>query len=266
MQEYDVTLKQLLRGPAALTMRELAGTAVGKWLDAELPRVQNLRLDLLGETVDGGLVHVELQSGNDPAMPIRMAEYCLGIFRLYGRFPRQVVLYVGEPKLSMTGELRGPDVKFQYRVIDIRTLNGDRLLESEAVGDNIIAILAGLRDDKGAVRKIMGRIAGLAAAEREKALAQLFILAGLRHLGTTVEQESRNMPIETSILEHDVLGPVFLKGRQEGELTLFRRLIESRFGALPRWADEKLATLSTSDIEGLVGRVLDAKSVEELLK
>jgi hypothetical protein len=185
-----------------------------------------------------------------------------------------VVLYVGEPKLSMTGELRGPDVIFQYRVIDIRTLNGDRLLESEAVGDNIIAILAGLRDHKGAVRKIMGRIAGLAPAEREKALAQLFILAGLRHLGETVEQESRNMPIETSILEHDVLGPVFLKGkqegrqegRQEGELTLFRRLIESRFGALPGWADKKLATLSTSEIEGLVGRVLVAKSVEELLK
>jgi len=233
-------------------------------------KCRTCELDLLGETVDGGLVHVELQSGNDPAMPLRMAEYCLGIFRVLGRFPRQVVLYVGEPKLSMNGELRGPDVVFRYRVIDIRMLDGDRLLESESVGDNIIAILAGLRDHKGAVRKIMGRIAGLAPAEREKALAQLFILAGLRHLGETVEQESRNMPIETSILEHDVLGPVFLKGRQEGELkgqrTLFRRLIESRFGALPEWADEKLATLSTSEIEGLVGRALVAKSVEELLK
>jgi hypothetical protein len=53
-------------------MRDLAGTAVAKWLDVELPKVQNPRLDLLGETVDGGLVHVELQSGNDPAMPLRM--------------------------------------------------------------------------------------------------------------------------------------------------------------------------------------------------
>ena len=108
MQEYDVTLKLLLQGSASLTLRALTGTAVAKWLDVELPKVQNLRLDLLGETVDGGLVHVELQSGNDGAMPLRMAEYCLGVFRLFGRFPRQIVLYVGQPEMKMESELRVP--------------------------------------------------------------------------------------------------------------------------------------------------------------
>jgi len=120
MQEYDVALKSLLQGSASLTMRELTGTAIAKWLDVELPKVQNLRVDLLGETVDGGLVHVELQSSNDAAMPLRMAEYCLGVYRLFGRFPRQVVLYVGEPELRMKSELRSPDVLFQYRMVDIR--------------------------------------------------------------------------------------------------------------------------------------------------
>src|SRR5580692_6147091 len=69
---------------AKLVMRELTGTEVARWLDVELPKVQNVRnprLDLLAETVDGDLVHVELQSGNDIAMPLRMAEYCLGVFR-----------------------------------------------------------------------------------------------------------------------------------------------------------------------------------------
>src|ERR1019366_6799767 len=94
MQDYDIALKPLLQGSATLTMRELTGTAVAKWLDVDLPKVQNLRLDLRGETVDGGLVHVELQSSNDAAMPLRMAEYCLCVFRLFGRFPRQVELYV----------------------------------------------------------------------------------------------------------------------------------------------------------------------------
>src|ERR1039457_1236016 len=274
MQDYDVALKLLLQGSATLIMRELTGTAVAKWLDVELPKVQNLRLDLLGETVDGGLVHVELQSSNDAAMPLRMAEYCLGVFRLFGRFPQQVVLYVGEPQHRMESELRGPDMLFQYRLIDIRTLDGERLLESEEVGDNVIAILARLRDHKEAVHKIVQRIAGLAAAEREKALAQLFILAGLRRLGKTVEQEARNMPIRTSILEHDVLGPLFMKGRQEGrregrkegELAVLRRLIEKRFGALPGWASDKLTALPASELDDLSERVLDAKSVEELLR
>jgi hypothetical protein len=60
----------------------LTGTAIAKWLDVELPKVQNLRLDLLGETVGDELIHLELQSGNDAAMPLRMAEYCLGVYRL----------------------------------------------------------------------------------------------------------------------------------------------------------------------------------------
>jgi hypothetical protein len=115
------------------------------------------------------------------------------------------------------------------------------------------------------VRKIVERIAGLAAAERDKATAQLFILAGLRRLGETVEQEAQNMPITTSILEHDVLGPLFKKGVQEGELAILRRLIEKRFGPLPGWASERLAALPACDLEDLSERLLDAKSVEELL-
>jgi predicted transposase YdaD len=89
------------------------------------------------------------------------------------------------------------------------------------------------------------------------------------------------MPIDIDIREHEVLGPMFKeaeqKGRQEGrregrqeglqegELTVLRRLIEKRFGALPGWAGEKLAALSASELEDLSMRVLDAKSVEELL-
>lgn len=54
MQEYDVALKELLKSLAPMTLREVTGTAVARWLDVELPRVrnvQNLRLDLLGQTL-----------------------------------------------------------------------------------------------------------------------------------------------------------------------------------------------------------------------
>ena len=239
-------------------MRELTGTAIAKWLD------------LLGQTVDGDLIHLELQSSNAAAMPFRMIEYCLGVQRLFGQFPRQVLLYVGEAPMRMESKLRGPDLSFEYRLIDIRTLNGERLLESRDVGDNVIAILAQLRDHKEAVHRIVGRIAGLAAAERETALAQLTILAGLRHLARTVEQETRNMPIDLDIRDHETLGPIIReaerRARQEGDLTILRRQIERRFGALPGWAAEKLAGLSTTALEELSERVLDAKSVEELLR
>ena len=180
MQEYDTVLKLLLRGSAKRTMQELTGVKIAKWLDVELPKIQNLRMDLLGEAVDGSLIHFELQSKNDPTMPLRMAEYCLGIYRLLARFPRQFLIYVGEASMRMGSELRGPDVLFRYRALDIRTLEGERLLESPEVGDNVIAILTRLRDHRNAIRRIVERIAGLPVAERETAYEQLLLIAGLR--------------------------------------------------------------------------------------
>ena len=138
MQDYDVTLKLLLRASASLTVRELTGIVVEKWLDIELPKVQNPRLDLLGEAADGTLVHIEMQSTNDPDMPLRMAEYCLGVYRQSRKFPKQILLYVGQPPLSMKSELRDRDVLIRYRAVYIRDLDGERLLESPNIGDNVI--------------------------------------------------------------------------------------------------------------------------------
>jgi hypothetical protein len=173
MHEYDVTLKMLLRGSARMAFQALTGGAVEKWLDVELPKVQNPRMDLLGVMVDGSLLHLELHSGNDAEMPERMAEYALGAYRL-----------------------------FSYELRDMRDLDGDRLLESTDPGDNVLAVLARLRDSKAAVAEIVRRVAGLDATRREVATGQLMILAGLRGLEETVEEEIRKMPILNDIMEH----------------------------------------------------------------
>jgi hypothetical protein len=155
MQKYDITLKLLLQSHAKLTMLELAGGTVEKWLNVELPKVQNPRADLLGETADGSLVHVELQSGNEPAMPLRMAEYCLGVFRLFGKFPRQAVLYVGQAQLAMESELRGPECVVPASQDRCPRSRWRPSARKPGNGDNVIAILARLRNHKAAVRKIV---------------------------------------------------------------------------------------------------------------
>ena len=82
------------------------------------------------------------------------------------------------------------------------------------------------------------------------------------------------MPILNDILDHKVLGREFKRGLQEGllegelkgELTVLRRQIEKRFGAMPGWAEKRLASRSTAELEELSLRVLDAESIEDLLK
>lgn len=78
----------------------------------------------------------------------------------------------------MEAELNEPALRYSYRLIDIRDLDSERLLEISHVGDNIVAILTRLPDERAAVRRVLERIAGLAPEERENALNRLIILAG----------------------------------------------------------------------------------------
>ena len=71
-RNYEVVFKLILREIEA---------PIAPWLNVELPEVRNTRVDLLGETATGDLIHIELQSTNDPDMPLRMAEYCLRVRR-----------------------------------------------------------------------------------------------------------------------------------------------------------------------------------------
>jgi hypothetical protein len=127
------------------------------------------------------------------------------------------------------------------------------------------------------VRKIVGKIANL-AAKRVAALSRLLILAGLRRLEETVAREIQGMPVYIDILENKVLGPPYKRGLEEGrregleegmrkgQLTVLRRLIEKRFGAIPSWAEQRLAGRSTVELEDLSVRALDAHSIEDLLR
>ena len=107
MHEYDVALKGILTRPGSCILARLTGASSLRWLNVELPKVGNRRVDLLGALPDGNLVHIELQSRNEKDFPLRMAEYLFGIRRKYGKMPRQVALYVGEAPLRMKDHIEG---------------------------------------------------------------------------------------------------------------------------------------------------------------
>lgn len=282
MHEYDISLKLLLRGSTAGVLRALTGVDVLKWLDVEMPAMQNTRVDLLGETAAGELIHIELQSTNDSTMPLRMLEYATRVYRIFGRFPRQILLYVGRGALRMEKELVSSNLSFEYQIADVRDFDGEQLLESSQTGDNVIAVLARLRDGREAVRRILARIALLERSDREVAFRQLMTLAGLRSLAGCVEQEASKMPILDDIMDHEVIGRERRRGieigrkegrqegrqegQQEGELKLLCRQIEKRFGAIPASVTETLRGKSAAELEELGLRLLDASSLTELLQ
>jgi hypothetical protein len=78
------------------------------------------------------------------------------------------------------------------------------------------------------------------------------------------------MPILNDIMDHKVLGREFKRGLHEGELigelAILRRQVEKRFGPIPAWAEQRLSAGSKDELEDLSVRILDAPTIEDLLK
>jgi len=176
--------------------------------------------------------------------------------------------------MRMPRRLKTRGGSFGYSLIDVRSLDSDTLLGSPHFGDNVIAVLTRLRDEREAIRRIIERLAGLPRGVCATAIQQLLTLAGLRGLSGVVEQETQKMPVLIDIMENEVLGPVYREGLQDGlqegmqsgERLVLRRVLEARFGGLPAWAEECLVAKSTAELEELSTRVIKAASLEDLLK
>jgi hypothetical protein len=77
--------------------------------------------------------------------------------------------------------------------------------------------------------------------------------------GTDVLQARMENWLQSQIKEHRQ------EGRREGEAVLLQRLLERRFGPLPAWARERIATADTQALEIWGLRVLDVASLDEVL-
>ena len=102
--DFDATLKDLFQQDRPTLLGRLThGVAIREFLNVELPKVQQRRVDLLIALADDTLLHVEFQSAHDRQIAYRMLEYRVLIQRRFARPLRQVVLFVGK------GAARIPD-------------------------------------------------------------------------------------------------------------------------------------------------------------
>jgi len=256
---------------------DLTGFTVTRWHNTELPAVQSRRADMLGETAEGTLVHIELQSTNQVGMALRMLEYAVAIHRQFQRFPQQIVLYVGQEPLRMKGSIEGSHLAFSCKMVDIRSLDGEALIASGNVEDNIIAIVTQLGNEREAVKRILARIAACEPQLRGEALRDLTLLAGLRAVAPVIKQETEQMPILNDIMDHPLFGPERKRGieiglergreegRAQGERLIILRLIGQRFGPVSAKARKRIEALTEPELEQMALRLLDAGSLDDLL-
>ena len=116
----------------------------------------------------------------------------------------------------MVDSFDGQAHSFRYRLVDIRTIDAETLLESPIVEDNILAILCQLHNEREEARRILDRIASLQRIDRQEALTQLLVLSGLRDLATILKEVATPMPVYIDVMENEVLGPLIRDAIQKG--------------------------------------------------
>ena len=252
--------------------------AIRRWLKSEYPQIRAPRPDLVAELSTGDVLHIENQSRNDLAMADRMLGYYVAIHEHLGRAPIQIVLYYGEEKMRMQNRIARPELNFRYTLIDARDLDGESLIRTGNVSDNILAVLTAVRDERVAFRELSKKIRVLPKPQKEKALAAVTTFAGLRNLESIMRQEMQGMlTFEVDLMKNKILGPPLRKaisegraklraeGKIEGERLVLARQIERRFGRLSALTTRKLARMSSEQLEDAAIRILDCKGLRELL-
>ncbi len=277
-QNFDVTFKALFLRSSGIFVRQLCGEIVG-WQNVEQPTVTNRRADLLARCVDGFLRHIEIQLYNEAAIPFRMAEYYVGFFRLLNEHVIQILLYVGREPLRMPSVFLTPAMRHEYRIVNLREMDGEELLASDDWTDNEWALLT-KTDPERVIRVVLEKLDRMNGEERQDATATFLLLGGI--LGIEEDLRSRiNNPM-IDVMQNKVLGPLVREqieaghkaslemgrqeGRQEGFRSLFRQLVEQRFGPLPAWAADCIAAGSAENIKEWSLALYDTNSLELLLR
>ena len=289
--DFDGALKELFeRDRPTLLNRLTGGIPVRSFLSVEKPRVQQRRLDLVLLLADDRIQHVELQSVNSNKVRFRMLGYWVVLKDEWQRKIRQAVLFVGRGRMSMASTIEEDNVRYSFDLIDIRDINAAELLKGNA-GDLALAVLAG--GGNKLLPEILRKAARLKGAARERALAQILVLSGLRGLVGKVESEMKNMGVVIDVRKNRVLmkwrkeaieeGRVEGKaegrvegrvagleegrsrGLAEGRAGLLRHVLEAKFGPLPPWAQDRLGKGTTRDFDRWAKKALACDSLEAVL-
>ena len=176
----------------------------------------------------------------------------------------------------MPPTLAGPDWLYTCRIVDIRDVPTEDLLSSPHLEDAILAVLTRLSDSRDTIRRILQRIATATPDQRNVAMAELMLLAGLRQLKMIMKKELEQMSILIDINRHTIFGPIHREGlkeglekgreegREEGARLFAADLLTQRFGKLPPAQAKRILSMNQAELATLRTRIFEARSLKDL--
>ena len=260
---YDRTLRELFHEVPTALIKLLVGKEIKEVLETSFPKVEERRVDLLTRLEDDTLFHLEIQSINDPRMPVRMLKYASLIYEHYEMFPRQMVLYIGVRKINIPHRLDSANLCYTYEVRDIGEFNCIELIESESITDNIIAILCRIKDIDRFYRRLMQKLAKLENKKREDYLRKLFYLMRLRPNIAKMLREKEKEDKMPFILDREI-DPLYQEGVEKGiERGKQKAEKETKLAVAKNMLKQNLSVDTIVAVTGLSKEVVERLKKEE---
>ncbi|MEZ5352046.1 MAG: hypothetical protein R2762_05370 [Bryobacteraceae bacterium] len=262
---YDAVLKDLFQQDRPTLLTELIGVRRPRsFLNSEFAVVEKRIADLLLLLDDETILHLDFQSTNHPGMAHREGIYALMASEKYGgRRVEQIVIYMGKARMRMPDRLDIGVVRTAYRLIDIRELDAEVLLNSGNAADYALAMLA--RGGVKRLREIIARANKLPEPRRARVLTQMAVLSGLRGASELLIMEFKSMGISVEIRENAFLRNAYESGEAKGMSTLLLDQLEAKFAPLPQWAVDRVSQAAPDQIRRWGRRALTESTLEDVL-
>ncbi|WP_040335872.1 hypothetical protein [Candidatus Magnetobacterium casense] len=231
---YDKLIKELIEEIEQPLIESVLGIKADKItrLNPIMQLTDEREADFLARVdsanTDSFIAHAEIQSTNDPKMLKRMMRYFIHIYSLYELRVKQYVIFIGKDKMNMKTRLKLPEMRYKYRLIDMRNIKCEQFLYSGVPGKIILAILCNMggRDERELVRQILGELMKVAKGlELSRNIRTLEMLSRLRDMQKIVIEEAGKMSLAYDLpIEKDLR---FIQGKQEGKQEGIQEGLES---------------------------------------
>ena len=280
MPEKDLISKQLLQRLLIGFGNRLFGLNIveAELLSNEQARIESRRADLVARVREANganyILHIEIQNDNQRDMPLRMLRYYsdIALAHLDEKIV-QYLLYIGKAPLSMSDRVDGHDLRYRYKVLDMRDQDSEHFLNSNNPDALVLAILC---DPKSLepnalvahIIKELRRLHGDKLDNLRDSLKMLDVLSGNRGLQDVVE-ETINMYIDEEKLgiyqavkkRSEAIGIAKgeargikkgeARGLKKGEARGLNKMVLKLLGKLPPEQVAELSDMSLAEVQAI---------------
>ena len=177
---YDRTIREIFQDLPPTFVELLTNKKAKKLLETKYPKVEEKQADLVVLLHDNTIFHLELQLSDDKSMPLRMLYYALLIENKHKKFPKQMVLYLGEKEIKTPNTIKNEKLSFSYDIKYIKDLDCEILINSEDINDNLLSVLCSVKNINKLLNKLAKRLKNLPDKKREDLIRKLLYLLRLR--------------------------------------------------------------------------------------